>query len=109
MDEDVEKTGKKEVWKYPVVGMIVTKVPYADGKGHFLSNAPISLCIDGSMRDVEVDADEEIISILPAPPHTYLVQINGEDMGYEFEGASNPNWIAEYESSHVQRKKHPCK
>ncbi|WP_167880969.1 hypothetical protein [Methanococcoides sp. AM1] len=50
------------------------------------------------MGHIELEGDDEIISVVPAPPKSYRVTGLTKDrkwaeLGYEFDGADHPDWL----------------
>jgi hypothetical protein len=90
-----------EFIKDAVIGFLVTKVPHFQPKRgeptHFVSVRPLTVSWEGMEKDVDLEEDEKVIGVIPAPPGSYevwgfLPDGKGQVLGYEFPGAYAPDW-----------------
>lgn len=91
--EMVEREPQIKIERIAVVGFVVTQVdngfyarPLIGHKDGFVS----------SRLDDPLDAGEKVVGVIPSPQNTFTICVHGCDLainlGYEFAGASNPNW-----------------
>ena len=111
--------------KDAVLAMVIIKIKHGDGN-YSVGSHPIVGNTDMFNESDEVmdEAEDEIITVLPAPEGTFKVLglfpdtdgslDSGEykELGYEFKGASNPDWKEIREGrveSERRRNTHPPK
>lgn len=109
MNEQIEQIRsdlKKEslIIKDPLIGFLVVKTKKGD-ESYLVDTYPLSSAWDGLDETVDLESDDNVIGIIPAPAHSYMVYglfpkedekypENGifELLGYEFEGSYYPDW-----------------
>ena len=117
-DEDKEKIKKvieefnkeqSEIIRDPIIAFLIVKINN-DHDSSYINTVPITIDWNNFNEDNSIHADDEIIGIIPAPQHSYMVSglfprkgVKYPDhgtfksLGYEFEGAYCPDWKKELE------------
>ena len=96
---------KIKIYRDAVIGYVVTQGLYSDGISddaiRHIDVIPIVGDTEGFFEDLlkkTIPDDAEVIGVLPAPQNTFKIvgclkdHISTLDLGYEFEGATNPDW-----------------
>jgi len=130
-EESLKKIGKEmsaedsKIIRDLVVGFLVVKSKVKNGCS-YVNMIPLDSSWDGFNDDHDVDADEEIVGVIPAPHGSYKVLglfPNKDDkevypgvgryetLGYEYVGAYYPDWnklLAEKIAEKEQGKRKEC-
>jgi len=96
---------KIKIYRDAVIGYVVTQGSYSDGfSGDVIRHIDVIPIVgdnEGFFEDLlkkTIPDDVEVIGVLPAPQNTFKIvgclkdHISVLDLGYEFEGATNPDW-----------------
>lgn len=89
------------LYREAIIGFAVIQYESADKKiPRCLQIKPITMGYGEPPEDISLNHNQKIVSIIPAPPGSYAVygEISRdafELLGYEFTGASCPDWTQE--------------
>jgi len=91
-DETADGPSMSDIWRYPVIGIVVIRVLQSDGKKvlkiEYLVPGP-----DGNVvSEFNVGRQDEVVAVLTAPPDSYRIQRGDRILGYQFGDASHPDW-----------------
>jgi len=110
-NDECLKKEQLEIIRDPIVAFLIIKVKNSNESFH-INTIPITIDWNNFNENNYVCAEDEIIGIVSAPQHSYMVSglfpSKGEgvkctdnstfkSLGYEFEGAYCPNWKKELE------------
>ena len=107
INEDMHKEDSKII-KDLIVGFLIVRSKVKDGSS-YVNTIPLDSSWDGFNGDNDLDANEEIIGVIPAPQGSYKIlglfpcNDDGDDdddeypgtyelLGYEYDGAYCPDW-----------------
>jgi hypothetical protein len=98
-----------EIIRDPIVAFLIIKVKNSNESFH-INTVPITIDWNNFNEDNSVCAEDEVIGVVSAPQHSYMVSglfprkgVKYPDsgtfkpLGYEFEGAYCPDWKKELE------------
>ena len=98
-----------EIIRDPIIAFLIVKVKN-DHESFYINTVPITTDWNNFNEDNSIDIDEEIMGVVPAPQHSYMVsglfprkgvkypdKGTFKSLGYEFEGAYCPDWKKELE------------
>jgi hypothetical protein len=92
-----------EIIRDPIVAILIIKVKNSNESFH-INTVPITIDWNNFNEDNSVCAEDEVIGVVSAPQHSYMVSglfprkgmkyPDGtfKSLGYEFEGAYRPDW-----------------
>ncbi|MGD1061498.1 MAG: hypothetical protein ABR879_08590 [Methanomassiliicoccales archaeon] len=87
-----EAPGSSDIWRYPVIGIVVIRLLQSDGK-KVLNIEYLVPGHDGRVTsEFNVGRQGEVVAVLPAPPNSYRIQRGDKILGYQFGEASHPDW-----------------
>lgn len=105
------KKEQLEIIRDPIIAFLIIKAKYNNESFH-VNTIPITIDWNNFNEDNYVCAEDEVLGIVSAPPHSYMVsgrfpRKHGDTiypdsgtfkpLGYEFEGAYCPDWEKELE------------
>ena len=111
MNKVIEEFNKEqlEIIRDPIIAFLIVKIKN-NHKSYYINTVPITTDWNNFNEDNSIGIDEEIIGVIPAPQHSYMVSglfprkgikypDNGafKSLGYEFKGAYCPDWKKELE------------
>lgn len=110
-DEDKrdEDKGQLEIIRDPIIAFLIIRIK-SNNNSSYINTIPITTDWNNFNEDNSICEDEEIIGVVPAPQHSYMISglfpckevkypDNGtfKPLGFEFEGAYCPDWKKELE------------
>jgi hypothetical protein len=125
LEEDIKKLGEKireemrkesVLLKEPLIGFLAVTTRRNDGS-YFVTTYPLGSSWDHFGEHVELEKNDEVIGVFPAPPYSYIISglfpKDGENypdtgtfelLGYEFDGADCPDWNTILKDAILKRK-----
>ena len=108
INEEFNKEQSKII-RDPIIAFLIVKIKN-DQNSFYINTVPITTDWNNFNEDTDINSDDEIIGVVPAPQHSYMVSglfprkgvkypDNGtfKYLGFEFEGAYCPDWEKELE------------
>jgi len=100
IDNEGQSNKEKDIIRDLIVGFLIVRSKVPNGVS-YVSTIPLDTSWDGFNDNIDIDPNEEIIGIIPAPPGSYKIlglvpnkdDIGSyENLGYEYRGAYFPDW-----------------